>query len=239
MGKVANGRLGLVAVAASALGLVPSACNHAGHVDPTGIDLTVTVPADVKVRELTFQLIGQGKPIAGRWFSPQPQQFERLITHVPPGDDYHLAVTAKSIDGKSSCIREMMVSVQKNAITRVHAALACQGGDGSILISIGVACTKLQLATYTVSPLAASVGGTITLSATPLVDAGVLEYLWTAPAGTFEDPEAEQTTYRCEKPGHIRVNLLVVAPDVCQENHDIEIECLGLSDGGAKDATGG
>jgi hypothetical protein len=240
MGKVANGRLGPVALAASALGLLTVACSHAGHSDRTGVDVTVTVPADAKVRELTFQLIGHGAPIVGHWSSPQPQhQFQWLITHVPPAEDYHLVVTARSIDQKLTCMRELKVSVGKNALTRVHAALACTGGDGSVVISVGVACTKMQLATYTVSPLAATVGGTITLSAMPLVDAGGLEYLWTASAGAFEDPEAEQTTYRCERAGHFGLNLLVVAPDVCQENHGIEIDCLGSGDAGAKDATGG
>ena len=95
-----------------------------------------------------------------------------------------------------------------------------------------MACTKSQLATFTVSPLSASVGGTLALTATPLVaDAGTLDFLWTAPSGTIGDPEAAQTTYRCVKAGHFRLNLLVIS-SICQENHDIEIDCLDSRDAG-------
>ena len=239
MRKVATGRLGLVvAVAASALGLAPAACDHAPNTARNGIDLTVTVPADVKVRELSYTLSGTHlKTIIGSWHTATPQQqFEKLITHIPAAEEYLLEVDAKSIDAKKTCTQKTKVSVHKDAITRVHLALTCMGGDGSIVISVGVACTKVQLATFTASPLAASVGGTIMLTATALeADAGMLEYDWTASAGTIADPTSPQTTYRCDTAGHIKLNLLVVS-DICQENHDIEIDCLDPSEGGLADS---
>jgi hypothetical protein len=239
MGKVDTGRLRLIAaLAASALGVLAAACNHAPHSNRSGIDLTVTVPADVKVKELSYAVIGNGiKPLVGQWHTAQPQQqFEKLITNIPPGADYVVQVVAKSIDGKKTCTHQTKASVRKDAITRVHVALTCMGGDGSIVISVGVGCTEVQLATFTASPLAASVGGTIALMATALeFDAGMLDYEWTATAGSFADPTAPQTTYRCETAGHIKLNLLVVS-DICQENHDIEIDCLDPADAGARDA---
>jgi hypothetical protein len=221
---------------ASALCLALCACNAPRlYVDTgSGIDLAVTVPSDVKVRELTYQVLGNGiEPLVSTWATAEPQhQFETLIPRVPPGNDYHLTVTAKSVDGKSSCVRETTVSVQAHTITHLHAALSCSGGEGTVVIHVGVACTKGQLATYTVSPLAAAVGGTIALTATPTAaDADALDFLWTAPSGAFDDAEAAQTTYRCEKPGHIKLNLFV-GGSLCQENHDIEIDCLDARDAG-------
>lgn len=233
MGKVDNGRLGLVALAASVLGLAPTACDHAPHADRTAIDLTVTVPADVKVREFAYQVSGKNiKPLGGRVQTPQPQhQFEKLITHVPTGEHFELAVNAKSVDAKRTCTATAPLSVQANAVTRVHAELSCAGGDGTVLISVGLACTTIHLATYTVSPLSASVGGTITLTATPLeLDAGTLHYLWTASEGTFDDQTASQTNYRCENVGRMHLNLTVIADHICTENHAIDVDCLDAAD---------
>lgn len=212
----------------AAFALCLAACDHVAS-DGSGIDLAVTVPADVEVRELTYQLLGNGiKPLVSTWGTEEPQhQFQKLIPQVPPGTSYHLTVTAKSVDQRSTCLRETIVDVQPDAITHVHAALSCNGGEGSIVISVGVACTKVQLATFMVSPLSAHLGETISLSAMPLTDAGVLTYQWTAPSGTFDNAQGSQTAYRCDKAGHIVLNLLVVARDICQENHSIEIDCLG------------
>jgi hypothetical protein len=70
------------------------------------------------------------------------------------------------------------------------------------------------------------VGGTIALTATPLAaGAGALEFLWTAPAGAIDEPAAAQATYHCDEAGRVKLNLLVVS-SICQENHDIEIDCL-------------
>jgi len=229
MGKVANGRGGLVVLAASALAVALSACDHAPHTSRTGIDLTVSLPGDVKVTRVDYAVGGNRiRPIVGRWIASTPQQqFERLITHIPPGEDYLVIVVAKSIDGKKTCRRETKVTVRKDALTRVLVQPPCAGGDGSIVIAVGVACTKIRLADVTASPLAASVGGTISLSATEVdSDAGTLDYEWTAQAGTFDDPRSPNTTYRCEARGHFHLNLLVVAEDICQENHDIEVDCF-------------
>lgn len=240
MGKVANGRLGIVvALAASALGLAPAACDHPPRPNQGGVLLTVTLPEDVKVKELTYDVSGNGiKPFTGRWETAQPQQqYEKLINHIPVGNDYQVVVTAKSADGRFMCQRTVKASVRRDTITRLVVALACvDGGDGTIVISVGIACTTVRLATLTVSPLAASVGGTMALTATPLeADAGALEYAWSAPSGAFGDTAASETTYRCDKAGHVKLNLLVIA-DICQESHTTEVDCLAPTDAGPKDA---
>lgn len=231
MGNLTKGRLGPVAaLAVCALGLASFACNRALHTNWGSIALTVTVPAKAQVDQLSYVVTGHGiSPVAGSVHTARPQEvFEELIANVPVGEDYTLVVSAQSTDKKLACTRTTKVSVHKNAITRVHLDLPCvDAGDGKVLITATVACSGgVHLVSYSVAPLSASIGGTITLAATPMDgDAGILGYAWTAPSGTFDDPEAAQTTYLCSTPGHITLNL-IAASDRCQERQDIEVDCL-------------
>ncbi len=229
MRTLTKGRLGLVA-ALIALGLSAPACNRSVHTIWGSIALSVTVPAKAQVDQLSYVVTGHGiAPIAGSVKTARPQEtWESLITNVPVGDDYALDVSATSVDKRLACRRATKVSVHRNATTRVHLDLECvAAGDGKVIITVALACSgNVRLVSYSVAPLSASVGGTINLAATPLdADIGILGYAWSAPFGSFDDPEAAQTTYLCSAPGHITLNLIAAA-DTCQESHDIGVDCL-------------
>jgi hypothetical protein len=204
-----------------------------------GIDVIATLPPDVSAEVLVFELTGNGiAPMTGVQHVSKPQkQFQRLIGSVPVGEDYDLYVSAQSIDGRYICKRSTKVSVRANEVTRVHIPLSCDNANvidngGKVTVVVGFICPGSHLVDYMVSPLFAEVGDPITVTATTAKpDAGALAYDWTAPTGSFADPAAAQTTYRCDKPGYVTLNLFV-ANGVCTENHSIDVDCLGKDAGG-------
>jgi hypothetical protein len=226
-------RVGLTAAIslfATVLGAGAGGCNHPGPSSSFGnVALTVTVPYDVQVQVITYEITGNGlMPAIGHIKASHPQQqFAKLITHVPAGEDYLLGVSAKSVDGQEICEGTAQIEVRKRATTRVHIALGCRGAsDGMVHIAVGVVCPGVRLVSYTVSPLTASVGGTISVAAAAAdVDAGSLTFAWSASSGTYAEPAASNTTYRCTTPGPVTMTLLVHA-DFCQESNSIMVTCV-------------
>jgi len=198
-----KGRLGIVvALAASTSSLVGGACGHIVHPNVGGIDMTVVVPVEAKVDELVYVVSGKrARPDQGpREDLSAAEVFEALVAQVPAGEDYQLDVSATSVDRRFTCKRSTELTVHKNAITRVHLALACIAADGTVVVdvTVGTTCKSGHLVTYTVAPLSASVGGTISLAAMPSQpDAGALLFTWSASDGSFADPSAAQTLYKC------------------------------------------
>jgi hypothetical protein len=235
MGTLTKGRR-LRRVAAAGIlfaGLVPAACNRPPS-NQGDVDVIATLPDGVAVEVLILELSGNGTaPRAGELHLSKPErQIERLINNVPVGDDYALDVSAKSIDGQFTCEgTATKIGVRKSSFTRVHVALACvneSGGD--VVINVGVvACTGVHLVNYTVSPLTASVGDTIAVTATTIKpDSGALTYEWSAPWGKFADPSSADTTYQCEAAGHVTLSLRV-AGSSCAENQSIDVDCVAPS----------
>jgi hypothetical protein len=217
--------------------LVPAACSG-WPTNRGGVDLIATLPNDVAGEVLAYELSGNGiAPMTGVQHVSKPQkQFEKLIGSVPVGEDYDLYVSVQSIDGRFICKRSTKVSVRVNDVTRVHVPLSCDNANvidngGKVTVVVGFICPGAHLVDYMVSPLFAAVGEPITVTATiAQPDAGALAYDWSAPSGTFADPSAPQTIYRCDTPGYVTLNLFV-ANGICTENHSVDVDCL------AKDAS--
>jgi hypothetical protein len=223
-----TGRNGRLALPASLLILVVMSCGHPPHDSFGNVDVLVTVPADVLVNAVDFRISGpDSELVSGQIHSRSPQEeFETLVTHVPVGNEQTIDVTAKSIDGLDVCTGTSSLEVRKGATTRVHVALDCHGvHDGVVHIVVGVACPQSHLASYAISPLSVSVGGMIDVAAVDQdADAGALRYAWTATTGTFSDPNANATTYRCVAPGQFAITLVVVAGS-CQETYSTNVTC--------------
>jgi hypothetical protein len=241
MGTLTKGRcFRLVAVAGLLFpAFVPSACNRPSP-NEGDVDVIATLSDDVDVEVLTIALSGNGIAArTGELHLPKSQrQVEKLISHVPEGDDYALDLSAKSVDGQFICQgAATSISVRKSTVTRVHVALACvDENGGNVVINVGVvACTGGHLVNYTVSPLTASVGDTIAVTATTIKpDAGALTYDWSAPSGTFADPSSAQTTYQCETAGHVTINLRVTGSS-CAETQSVDVDCVAPSKDAAVD----
>ena len=230
------GKRGAIGATAGLSVLFALGCGHPPPEGVANVDILATVPSGVLVDTVDFRISSPKEVLAsGRIHTPKPQnELHELVTHVPITTDERVDLTAKSTDGMTSCAGSAPIEVRKGATTRVHVMMQCHGaGDGMVKIVVGVECAQAQLTSYSVTPLAASVGGTIAVSATAAgVDGGTLKYAWRATSGTFTDPTASATSYRCSAPGPVTITLVVSQP-TCDEDYMSSVTCLAQTDADA------
>jgi hypothetical protein len=78
---------------------------------------------------------------------------------------------------------------------------------------------------FSVAPLQTNVGGQIGVAATASdPDGGFVLFLWTAPAGTFANPEASSTTYSCTALGTHTITLLI-NDGSCTKEKTVQVTC--------------
>ena len=217
-----------LASALIALGVATAGCDHGR---PTGnVSLIVTVSGDVPVAEVGYQLTGMGDPeTAGSMRAAEPStMFSKLISHIPTSDGYLVQATAKSVDGQMECAGMAGAEVRPNATTVVQIQLGCHGaGAGQVHISIGVECPWFQVASYSVSPLSASVGEQIAVSETTSdTDGAPISFQWSAPTGAFQSPTDSATMYTCTEPGSVALTA-GAATGPCQASRMIVVTCVG------------
>jgi hypothetical protein len=223
--------VGGVVALAMGLGLGVGGCGGASQSPVGDVIMTLTVPNGVQVQSAQFTIDDKVHPPAvGIVGGPQPEaQFVELIPHLPVSDQYVMTVQAESTDGQMVCSGSAPMKVMNGVTTRVQIALTC---GGHVLVAIGVSCLDTPLVNLRVSPLEASVGSAVEVSADPArPDAGALTFTWSAPSGTFSDPGASQTTFTCTKAGLVEITLQVEDDELCQQSDSAMVTCLG-PDGG-------
>jgi hypothetical protein len=101
---------------------------------------------------------------------------------------------------------------------------------------VGVVCPGFAIQALNVSPLSASVGGSINVSAAaPSIDASAATFHWSAPVGSFVRTTDAETSYTCTTPGQIALTV-TASSDACRDSQSVTVECV--SDGGVSDASG-
>jgi hypothetical protein len=226
-------------IATAALAIALAGCGSAGR---TGnVSLRVTVLSDVAVSRVEYRITSATLGgVTGTIQSPQPAtMFSKFVSHVPAGKGYQLAVKATSRDGKLTCEGTAVFDVKANATTQVNLGIGCHegggdGGEGKVVISIGIVCPGFRILSWTISPLVATIGGTIMVSAmaTPLASGAPAAYRWSAQGGTFADPQAPSTVYTCTTPGTFMLSV-TASNDVCRDTQTVPVTCV--ADGGAGD----
>jgi hypothetical protein len=223
-------------IAAVALAACSASCGRMPRVG--NVSLHVTIASDAVVDRVDYELTGVGlTEIKGSIETPAPaKSFERFISHVPAGKGYRVHAHALSRDGKLACDGASTFDVAANATTRVNLGFGCvDAGDGMVNISVGVACPGFKVASWTVSPLAASVGSTISVSASTSdvdADAGPSTFAWTASAGRFAAPTDAQTSYVCATAGTVVLTITATSAP-CRDMQSVTVTCV--ADAGVQD----
>jgi hypothetical protein len=222
-------------IAIAALAVAAVSCGHVGRVG--NVSLHVVVASDVKVELVTYQITGVGRAeIKGDIRTESPAtSFERFISHVPAGKQYVVHARATSLDGVLACEGSATFDVKANATTRVNLAFGCVNvDDGMVHISIGFSCPSFTVASWTISPLSASVGSSIAVGASTSEiesDAGTSVFDWTASTGTFADRSAAKTTYLCTTPGPAILTVTATSGG-CRDQQSVTVQCVAGSDAG-------
>jgi hypothetical protein len=114
--------------------------------------------------------------------------------------------------------------------------MATKDPNGHVTISVGVLCPGLRVSSFSLSPIAVSLGGAIDVSAAgeDATDAATFTFAWTAPTGTFADPKASHTKYTCTAPGTVTLTVTVSNGD-CRATAGMGVTCEGTCSGAACD----
>jgi hypothetical protein len=118
---------------------------------------------------------------------------------IPAGSGYAIALSAMSVGGGFHCAGSAEFEVAAQTATPVNVVLYCSAAppeDGTVVVT-GTTQICANLGALEASPLETAVGTPIALSATGSAGPLPVSYRWTAPAGTFDDPESEKPTFTC------------------------------------------
>jgi hypothetical protein len=91
-----------------------------------------------------------------------------------------------------------------------------EAGDGPGMVQINGTFTNVYCPSVNPLTIGPENGGEVPVAATvntgpPDADAGPVSLSWTAPSGSFKDPHALTTTYRCAARGVVTVTFTVTA----------------------------
>jgi hypothetical protein len=206
-----------------------AACGGLPSVGNVALHATATAP----ISSLHYEITAAGLPrLTGTVSSPvATKELSSYLSHVPVGRGDVVTVEATTPDGQLSCHGSATFDVRRNATTQVTLALLCRAagdgpGTGIVRVVIdGVSCPELQVTSYSVSPLTASIGASISVSATTSpTDGGAVTYAWTASSGTFAQADAPTTTYTCTAPGAATLTIAAMS-GACRDAKSVTVSC--------------
>lgn len=141
-------------------------------------------------------------------------RFSNLISFqssaIPAGAGYSITLTATSVDGTFTCTGTASFSVNAGHTTPVGLTLSCStaaANQGTIVV-IGTTQICANLDSLGASPLETAVNSQIALSATASAGPVPTTLLWTATAGTFDNPASTNPTFTCPStPGPVTITV--------------------------------
>jgi hypothetical protein len=153
------------------------------------------------------------------------QTLSAVISGLPAGPGYSIALSGSTTDGTASCSGSASFDVVAHETTPVTVAFTCHQAPntGSVLVN-GTVNVCPSLDGISTSPAEVRVGGTNALSAAAY-DAdnapAALSYAWSASSGTLSDPTAVAPSFTCTAPGSVSISLQVsdgdTTPDCAQQ----------------------
>jgi hypothetical protein len=239
----------LLAVAALFTSAAVTSCNKpkSSVTENVGsVDLALTLSPGVNVSSVSYEITGNGiAPITGSVNVADPgATISLLISGIPAGMGYTIALSATSTDGGTTCAGSAMFNITAGATTAVTVAMQCRGpagNTGSVQVN-GTTNNCPVIGGFSVSPTSTGVGGTIALmSSASDLDAGTtLTYAWsTNGGGTFSAPTSANTNFTCT-PAGTQTLTLTVTDGMCPTITTTVVTCTtGGGTGGTGGGTGG
>ena len=220
--------------------LVFTACDVDTSNETGDLSLELELANGTEIDEVTYSITSPGMdPMSGTISTSAPGSTASIeVFGLLPGDDYEIAMTALSTDGETSCSGSAGFSIAPGELTMVMVILNCKPNEqyGGARVN-GKFNFCADIIEAVVSPTQTSVGYDIDVSAVAEDEDGdPIEYLWTGTGGSFADPTAPVTTFRCEEEGVQTVTITVSDDgfDFCDCSRTFFVTCV--EDGGG---TGG
>jgi hypothetical protein len=195
---------------------------------PVGsLALTTKLADGVRASEAAYDVTGNGLHLTGRFeiFDPAATILV-VIGDIPEGFGYEVAVDATASTAES-CHGSHRADIYAGETTLVGVELQCQEATSSGGVGVDVTVTGcVRLESYSASPLTASAGDSILVSAaaTNVLGSTRVAFSWSASAGAFENPNAASTTYFCMA-GKQTLSV-TVSDGSCSDSASIPVTCL-------------
>jgi arylsulfatase A-like enzyme len=177
------------------------------------IGLKVVAAPGITLNSVAYTISGNGFDKTGKIDTSGSETISGTIGGIPAGTGYTITLTATSSDGSVTYTGSAKFDVSSGHTTRVTIHLRAKGkrGNGSVTVNatlnIGPVVDEL-----TVTPLTASVGTSIALSAAGSdADEGPekLSYYWSSTGGVIDDPIKPNAKLTSTTPGTFTVTLTV------------------------------
>lgn len=153
---------------------------------------------------------------------------------LPVGAGYTIRMSAETHEG-ARCAGSARFDVSSGVTQQVYVDLVCgttnvntELGSAEVIGQIAETSDCASLAFYSVSPLRASVGGSIALAGAANPSATPVTYSWAASSGTVANPAAAETTFTCTEAGAVTLTFGASDADGCGSSTALEVECVGV-----------
>ncbi|MGO9832786.1 MAG: alkaline phosphatase family protein [Polyangiaceae bacterium] len=168
------------------------------------VGMQLTLPGGEQVNTVTWTITGpNGASTVVQSGSVNLQNSQSIsfeVGGIPVGTGYSIALSGTSTDGSATCTGSTTFAIASRATMSVSVQLQCTTAPseaGSALIT----GTTFNCATWnsvTASPSSVLVGTSVSVSASALApNPSAITYAWSAPSGSFANPNAASTTYTC------------------------------------------
>ena len=196
------------------------------------------------INQVEYEISGNGMtPMSGTIDTSAPGATASVEQFgIPPGEDYLLTMVATSVDGTLVCGGAARFDVDVGVGTEVEVLLNCKASEqfGGVRVN-GVLNICAELEKLIVAPLQTSTGYALEVSALGSdAEGDDFEYGWTATGGSFDDPSAAQTIFRCDDAANEEVTVEVSDDgfEYCVDSWTVRVNCSG-EDGGTGGTPGG
>jgi cysteine-rich repeat protein len=190
------------------------------------VTLLIQADAGLPVQRIDYEISGRsGNPVKG---SVRIDELTRTISAnvrgLPVGKGYQLALAAASPDGDLSCTGQAAFEVMPTQTSAVSARLRCTSRSGeSALGVVREYCPLVRSAR--VAPTQTAVGGSVVLEVEAVAPAGTgLTFAWSGGGGSFADPTAASTAFKCAVEGEHVVTVRLVA-GTCADRTTLVVKC--------------
>jgi hypothetical protein len=180
------------------------------------LGMTLTVPGGEMLAAINWVITGPNGSSAivqqGTVNVQNSASINFLVSGVPSGSGYSVALSGTTTDGASTCAGSATFAVAARTTTNVTANVFCSArvqDAGSVNVG-GEIYSCATVNGISAMPSETTVGGTIALSASATApNGGTVTYAWSAPSGTFSAPTAANTGFTCTTGGAVTVTVTV------------------------------
>ena len=197
------------------------------------VGIALQLPGGTSIQSAGYSITGPGKfARTGTIDVSASTKLTAIISGIPVGKDYQIALTATTTDGSTSCAGAATFDVLPGKIAAAVVAMTCHEAPrtGSVLVDGRLnICPTIDAIGAT--PAEVQVGGSIALSSSAHdSDTGPspLSFGWTSSAGSFSDPTARNPTFSCTTPGSVTLQLTVSDGDPaasCVATSTVQVTC--------------